>query len=77
MPAKNKEQIYDETIAPMIHTIVGVCIGSGIAMIASFSIPTEKSNDLVAITNIPDETGSFPERHAAAQRELLKDKTMA
>ncbi len=53
----NKEQTYDRDISPLMVQIVEICKLHGIAMIASFAIPTEDEEDLVCTTYMPDGTG--------------------
>lgn len=50
----NKEQIYDERIAPLMTQVIAIAQEAGIAMVASFQIPTEADPDLCCTTVIPD-----------------------
>ena len=66
----DKERIYDDQIAPLMEQIIAICKSSGIAMVSSFSIPTEADDGLQCTTYMPDECGDLPERYAAAARAL-------
>ncbi len=56
----NKEQIYDEQIAPLVTKILEVCKQNGIAMIASFDIAHEADPGLRCTSQLPDGDGEFP-----------------
>lgn len=47
---KNKEQIYDEQINPLMAQIISLCKLHKIAMLCSFSIPTEYEPSLMCTT---------------------------
>jgi hypothetical protein len=51
---ENKEQIYDERIAPLMDEIIGICTEYKIAMLASFSVPngTVEGADLMCTTSL-------------------------
>jgi hypothetical protein len=66
----NKEQTYDERIAPLMTQIIAVCQEHGIAMLASFCIPTPEDADLQCTTHLPDETGKLPAHIRAAARAV-------
>jgi hypothetical protein len=53
----NKEQVYDEQIAPLMDSIIKLAQEHGIAMLATFAIPTEANPDLVCTTYMPDGAG--------------------
>lgn len=59
----NKEEIYDTHIQPLMAEIIGICKANGIAMVASFSIPTESNSGLACTTVIPDGDGKNPVSH--------------
>lgn len=67
-PTPSKEAVYDEQIAPLMARIIETCKTHGIAMLASFSIPTEDDPGLNCFTNLPDETGKVPDHHTKAVR---------
>lgn len=69
-PAPSKEQIYDEHIAPLMTQIIELCKAHGIAMLASFLIPTVEDSGLNCLTNLPDETGKVPDHHLQAVRVI-------
>lgn len=54
MSAPTKEQIYDEQIEPLMGQIINVCQQHGIAMVASFHIPTPEDLDLHCTSVLPD-----------------------
>lgn len=56
----NKEQVYDQQIDPLIDQIVEICKANGIAMVASFALPTEQAPYLRRTISGPDETGNAP-----------------
>lgn len=66
----NKEQIYDEQIAPLMEQIIAICKNNGIAMVSSFSIPIETDDGLQCTTYLADECGDLPQSYAAAARAL-------
>jgi hypothetical protein len=51
----NKEQVYDKIINPLMAQILETCAKHGIAMLASFSIPTSESPGLCCTSCLPDE----------------------
>ena len=55
----NKEQIYDDQIAPLVTKILEVCQQNGIAMIASFDIAHEADPGLRCTSQLPDGDGNF------------------
>jgi len=48
----NKEEIYDDQISPLMEQIINICKKNNIAMLMSFSIPTEDDPDLACTTAI-------------------------
>ena len=62
----NKEQIYDEKIMPLMNQILEISEQNGIAMIATFAIPTEEQPDLRCTSATLDENGTRPTDHAKA-----------
>lgn len=69
-PALNKEQIYDAEIFPLMAQIVEIAKTHGIAMIASFAIPTPEDDGLACSTLLPDGEGENPPSHLKAMRIL-------
>lgn len=57
---KNKEQIYDEEIRPLMDKVIEVCEREGIVMLADFSIPTEEQPGLHVSTMILDKDRRAP-----------------
>ena len=72
----NKEQVYDEKVAPLMTQIIEICKESGIAMLASFAIPTEEDSGLRCTTCLPDEAGKNDPDHLKALR-ILKNEAPA
>jgi hypothetical protein len=58
---KNKEQVYDSEINPLMAEIIKVCKKNGIAMIAHFALPTDDDPDLRCTTKLPDGEGKTPD----------------
>lgn len=67
---KNKEQIYDETISPLMLQIIEICKKNGIAMVANFLVPNDVDGDVQALSHLPDGDGNFPNNHQAAVRAI-------
>lgn len=61
----NKEQIYDEQIAPLLTQIIEICQQNGIAMVASFDIAHEGAPGLRCTSHLPDENGNYTFARAA------------
>lgn len=72
---KNKEAIYDNEISPLMTQIIKICIDNKIAMMANFYIPSPEDENIQCCTNLPDETGKIPERHAKAVSLLRAGRT--
>lgn len=70
MTAINKETVYDEQISPLMAQIIDICEKNGIAMLATFDIPTPEDSGLCCTSVLPDETGRNPVRQAAAMSVL-------
>ena len=66
----NKEEIYDTEISPLMAQIIAICKKDGIAMLATFSIPTDDDPGLCCTTLVPDENGESGPRHLHALRIL-------
>jgi len=69
----DKEKIYDEKINPLMTQIVNICKEYGIAMLASFSVPSKDDEDLICLTVIPDEKNKNGIGHLTALR-ILKNE---
>ncbi len=48
----NKEQVYDEQIAPLMTQIIDICKTHKIALVASFKIPNDDDPDLHCTTTL-------------------------
>lgn len=70
----NKEQVYDAQIAPLMAQIMATCREHGIAMLASFSIPTPENPDLMCTSMLPDGEGK-PQPHFFAMGHYLHGST--
>ena len=46
----SKERVYDKQISPLMAEIIKVCLESKIAMLCSFSLPSEDNPDLQCTT---------------------------
>lgn len=66
----NKEQHYDKSIAPLMAKIIATCQKHGIAMFASFAIPTPEDEGLRCTTHLPDGEGKFSEEYAECYRAV-------
>lgn len=66
MPSLNKEQIYDQQIAPLVEQIINICKEHGIAMLADFVLPTPDEPDLRCTTMLEDESRQVDPRHHMA-----------
>lgn len=66
----NKEEIYDVEIAPLMATIIAICQDKGIAMVASFALPTKKDTGLHCTTHLFDGQG-VPDPLYMAALELI------
>lgn len=62
----NKEQIYDESISPLLAQIISTCQKHGIAMVASFALPTTEDPGLFCTSLLPDGEGEPNERFQMA-----------
>lgn len=51
-PSRNKEQVYDEDIFPLMKRIIEICQEHKIPMIAHYAIPTPKDKHLVVTTSL-------------------------
>ena len=67
---KNKEQIYDEKISPLVAEIIKVCQENKIAMLASFSVPTENDPHLGCTTALLSKEYEPSDQLVAAFDEL-------
>ena len=67
----NKEQIYDAEIEPLMAQILEICKRGGIAMLASFSIPTDDAPTLSCTSCIPDGEGNTPKHLDNARRAVM------
>ena len=76
----NKEQVYDETISPLMQQIIETCQSHGIAMMASFDIAHdgegpngEDCSSLICSTLLPDGEGN-PNQAFAQANALIRRK---
>lgn len=75
--SRNKEQVYDEEISPLMQKIIQICRENGIAALTSFNIghdgegPNgEDCTDLTCTTHLPDGDDGFDPRYNAAVRTI-------
>ena len=66
----NKEQAYDEQIAPLMTQIIEVATRHGIAMFASFMIPNDEDPELCCTTHLPDGDGNFRPEYRRAYDDI-------
>lgn len=59
---KNKEQIYDAEIYPLMGKIIEICQANKISMFATFDIPNDEDATLTCTTCTADESGKPSER---------------
>lgn len=59
---KNKEQIYDAEIYPLMGKIIEICQANKISMFATFDIPNDEDETLTCTTFTSDESGKPSER---------------
>lgn len=68
---KNKEQVYDDQISPLMTQIIAICRENKIAAFMTFDIPTEEHPDLKCTTALASDgekcTGYIQHVNAAAQ----------
>lgn len=55
----NKEQVYDQQIAPLMTQIIDICQQRGISMVATFALPIPGNDDLACTTALQDENGDY------------------
>ena len=67
----NKEQVYDEQIAPLMTQIIEICEKNNIGMLADFEIPNDEDPDLCCTSWLPGENDQVSHRHSLARRVLL------
>ena len=68
----NKEQVYDERISPLMKKVLDICREHGIAMLATFDLPTEEKPGLNCSTMCPDEHNHNPAHHIRAYEALVR-----
>lgn len=66
----NKEQVYDAQIEPLMSQIIAIAQANGIAMIASFHIPTPEDDGLCCTSMLPNENGESGPGHRTALRAI-------
>ena len=71
MNKPNKEEIYDDILNPLVAKIIALCQEHGIAMFASFAIPTPEDADLACTTCLPDGDGNTPDYLQRARRGAM------
>ena len=67
----NKEQVYDEKIAPLMAQIIGICHEHNIGMVADFEIPNDEDQDLCCTSGTPGDGGQISRRHSLARSMLM------
>ena len=67
----NKEQVYDDKIAPLMQQIIDICQKHNIGMIADFEIPNDEDQDLCCTTSTLGDDGQVSRRHSLARAALM------
>jgi len=67
----NKEEAYDAKISPLMTEIIAICREHGIAMVASYAIPTDDDDGLRCTTLLPDGEGK-PDPKCQEAHNLLR-----
>ena len=67
----NKEKIYDEQISPLMSQVIDICKKNNIAMLMTFSIPTEDDPDLACTTAILDDESKPTESMVKAYNIIM------
>lgn len=67
----NKEQVYDEQIAPLMTQIIEICEKNNIGMLADFEIPNDEDSDLCCTSGLPGENDQVSRRHSLARQVLM------
>lgn len=67
----NKEQIHDNQINPLMAQILEICQAHKIAMVASFSIPTEDDPELMCTSALTADEYEPPRCLLQALRSVL------
>jgi len=62
----NKEQAYDSRISPLMTQIIAICKENKIAMLATFSVPSEEDDGCVCTTALLDEDFQPPKEFVTA-----------
>ena len=70
---KNKEEIYDAQISPLMTQIIAICKEHKIAAVASFAIPIPEDDGLCCTTVLLSEDMDPPEQFLKA-RDALYEK---
>jgi hypothetical protein len=68
----NKEQVYDDEIAPLMSRIIETCKRVGISCLCSFDITVDPEDQMLCTTCLADENGAIPECIKKAQDELFR-----
>lgn len=71
----NKETIYDEQIAPLMDQIIAICKDNQIAMLASFSIPTDERPTLAVTTALLADEYEPPDKYRLAKEVIIFGKS--
>jgi len=72
----NKEEIYDNKISPLMVQILEICKENNIAMLMSFSIPTDEDPDLQCTSALLSDEMNPPKELRQALR-VIRNETPA
>ncbi len=60
-PIKNKEEIYDQDIKPLMSRIIDICIENKIPMVAEYHIPIDNHPSLCVSTSVVEHIEYVPD----------------
>ncbi len=60
-PIKNKEEIYDQDIKPLMSRIIDICIENKISMVAEYHIPVDNHPNLCVSTAVVEHIEHVPD----------------
>ncbi len=70
----DKEQVYDNELAPLVTRVIQVCRDNDIPMVASFCYRVSDDVEDVCTTAIPQRGGWTPAAFADCVTRLLRDR---
>ncbi|WP_321782385.1 hypothetical protein [Burkholderia pyrrocinia] len=73
MTTISKEHVYDDQISPLMAQILSICKDHKIAMLASFSIPSDEDPELACTSALVGGDFKAPASYRSALREIRPD----